>query len=137
MLSHKHKPTDRDEKERIRAAGGHVVFGRLFGDLAVSRGLGDPDYKMPLSDANFVSCEPHVTSAPLSHTQDDFLVLACDGLWDVLSYQDAVDLVGAGRDEGLSPTENGRRLARRALEKGSKDNVTAVVVYFNWGSGDQ
>jgi serine/threonine protein phosphatase PrpC len=110
VLSHKHKPTDKDEKERIRAAGGHVVFGRLFGDLAVSRSLGDPDYKKPLSEvrallidpprprthpvtharaqANYISAEPHVSATELLTDKDEFLIIGCDGVWDVVNYQE-------------------------------------------------
>ena len=41
LLSHKHSPTDEDEQERIKKLGGVVIYGRLFGSLAVSRSLGD------------------------------------------------------------------------------------------------
>jgi integrin-linked kinase-associated serine/threonine phosphatase 2C len=131
-LTVKHKPTEKEEKDRIRNAGGHVVFGRLFGDLAVSRSLGDPDYKLPLSDTNFVSSEPHVQRVDLSYEEDDFLILACDGLWDVVSYQLAVDLVGQCRDSNGSALQCSKLLGKTALDKGSKDNVTVVVVFFNW-----
>jgi len=132
VLSHKHKPTDKDEKERIRAAGGHVVFGRLFGDLAVSRSLGDPDYKQPLSEANYISAEPHVSANRLQIGKDEFLVIACDGLWDVISHQDALDAVAKARQSGQTPMEAAQSLAKQALEKGSKDNVTVIVTYFHW-----
>ncbi len=70
VLSHKHKPTDKDEKERIRAAGGHVVFGRLFGDLAVSRSLGDPDYKKPLSEVRVLLIDlPRPRTHPVTHAR--------------------------------------------------------------------
>jgi len=49
VMSYKHVPTDENEKLRISAAGGLVVFGRLFGSLAVSRSFGDRDYKVPPS----------------------------------------------------------------------------------------
>eukprot|EP01090_Pellita_catalonica_P005943 TRINITY_DN16149_c0_g1_i1.p1 TRINITY_DN16149_c0_g1~~TRINITY_DN16149_c0_g1_i1.p1 ORF type:complete len:471 (-),score=113.15 TRINITY_DN16149_c0_g1_i1:24-1436(-) len=128
----KHKPTEKAEKDRIKAQGGHVVFGRLFGDLAISRSLGDADYKKPLSDADFVSAEPYTSRVALSHTADDFLILACDGVWDKVSYQEAADLVGTSRDEGKKPAECAKALSDKALANGTKDNVTAIVVFFNW-----
>lgn len=134
VLSHKHKPTDKDEKERIRAAGGHVVFGRLFGDLAVSRSLGDPDYKKPLSEANYISAEPHVSATELLTDKDEFLIIGCDGVWDVVNYQEALDLVAGARQGGQTAGGAAQALVKRALEKGSKDNVTVVVVYFTWRS---
>ena len=51
QLSHKHKPTDNDEKERIKKLGGYVVLGRVMGSLAVARALGDKDFKKPFNNA--------------------------------------------------------------------------------------
>ncbi len=48
MSTRDHKPFDNDERDRIEAAGGHVFMRRVDGDLAVSRALGDFQYK----DAN-------------------------------------------------------------------------------------
>ena len=98
----------------------------------VSRSLGDPDYKKPISDADYISAEPHVGTYELSHLDDDFLILACDGVWDVLTYQHATELVGTSRDDGCSPEECARTLVQTALNKGSKDNITAVIIFFNW-----
>eukprot|EP01087_Luapelamoeba_hula_P003988 TRINITY_DN1395_c0_g1_i4.p1 TRINITY_DN1395_c0_g1~~TRINITY_DN1395_c0_g1_i4.p1 ORF type:complete len:353 (-),score=56.01 TRINITY_DN1395_c0_g1_i4:14-1072(-) len=134
LLSEKHKPNEKNEKERIRNAGGHVVFGRLFGDLAVSRSLGDPDYKKPLSEADFVSADPFIQKVELTPAEDDFVILACDGLWDVVSYQEAGEIVGASRDEGVDANACASLLVNTALEKGSKDNITVIVVYFHWNA---
>lgn len=64
---------------------GTVVFGRLFGDLGVSRAFGDKDYKVPAAAADYMSVEPHYRSVTLRPGEDEFFVLACDGLWDKMT----------------------------------------------------
>eukprot|EP01129_Flabellula_baltica_P010409 TRINITY_DN4395_c0_g1_i1.p1 TRINITY_DN4395_c0_g1~~TRINITY_DN4395_c0_g1_i1.p1 ORF type:complete len:492 (-),score=84.70 TRINITY_DN4395_c0_g1_i1:151-1626(-) len=83
-LSIDHKP--KDEKERIIEEGGIVCDGRVGGILAISRAIGDHG----LGDC--VTPKPSITTLPLSK-DDKFLILACDGVWDVLSDQEAVEYV--------------------------------------------
>jgi len=68
-ISEKHKPSFPEEKARIESAGGHVVFGRILGTLAVSRAFGDCDFKYPgnRGKAHFVS--------PIPYTKKVFLLL--------------------------------------------------------------
>jgi protein phosphatase 2C family protein 2/3 len=82
VLSQKHKPSDVNEKERIKKAGGHVVFGRVMGSLAVARALGDRDFKYPYNkaDGHFVSAEPFVDKLNIL-PEHEFLIISCDGLW--------------------------------------------------------
>jgi len=131
LLSKKHKPTDQEEKDRIKKAGGHVVFGRVMGSLAVARALGDRDFKFPFNKAegDFVSAEPYVTKIPIE-PEDDFLIVSCDGLWDKLSYESAVEFVAKCRNQGKSPEETAQLLVKDSLERGTLDNVTAIIVYF-------
>ena len=94
-LSHDHKPYNPKEKERIEAAGGQVKFNRVNGDLAVSRALGDFVYKRcATADAKeqAVTAFPEIISEARS-LQDEFIVLACDGIWDVMSSAEVVDKV--------------------------------------------
>eukprot|EP00475_Leptophrys_vorax_P035618 TRINITY_DN5891_c0_g1_i2.p1 TRINITY_DN5891_c0_g1~~TRINITY_DN5891_c0_g1_i2.p1 ORF type:complete len:464 (-),score=121.07 TRINITY_DN5891_c0_g1_i2:53-1444(-) len=89
-LSKDHKPQDEEETKRIQAEGGFVGnHGRVNGVLAVSRALGDHMLKP------YVSCDPHITTTRLK-TSDLFMIVACDGLWDVCTDQEAVDLVLQG-----------------------------------------
>lgn len=73
------------ERTRIFNAGGFVTGNRVNGDLAVSRAFGDFDYKtnreLP-SIAQQVSCEPDVRMIPRD-SLDNYLIFACDGIWDV------------------------------------------------------
>jgi len=131
LLSEKHKPSD--ERERIEAAGGHVIFGRVLGNLAVSRSLGDSDFKTPMNRAqgDWVSAVPFLREIQLT-PKNPFLIIACDGLWDKMTYQEAVDFIFQRKEEGRTPTEAAQLITQEALNKGSLDNITTVIVYFNW-----
>ena len=90
-LSYDHKPDLPDERSRIMKAGGDVSEGRVNGMLALSRAIGDFDYKgvAPPKDApaswyltnHMVTAYPDVVIKPL-HKDVEFIVLACDGIWD-------------------------------------------------------
>ena len=82
-----HKPALPMEKDRIVKAGGYVMMQRINGNLAVSRALGDFDYKKMTERGpceQMVSPEPDIFVRDREETQDEFLVLACDGVWDVM-----------------------------------------------------
>jgi len=132
-VTYKHKPNEAEERKRIEDAGGHVVFGRVLGSLAVSRAFGDGEFKVPRnkSEAHFVSNDPFLQVIPID--QDvPFMVVACDGLWDRCTYQEAVDFVENLRKTGSSPTDAAKQLVRKALEAGTLDNVSVIIVYFSW-----
>lgn len=101
-LSRDHKPDDPGELERIRAAGGSVAQGRVNGNLNLSRSLGDLTYKdARLAPARqMITAHPEVRRVPLEPT-DEFAVLACDGVWNVLTSQQVVDHVRSGLARGV------------------------------------
>ena len=122
-LSHDHKPDNPDETARIEANGGHVRYGRVNGNLAVSRALGDFDLK-PM-----VSCSPDFEIHMRNLDLDEMLIVACDGLWDVFSNEQAINDVRDIFAEGESDvTLVAEEMLDQSLMKGSKDNVTAIVV---------
>lgn len=131
QLTRDHKPGDASERERIRGAGGVVVnvqgIDRTMGVLSLSRALGDW-YARP-----FVSQEPETYQYALTG-KEDYLLLATDGLWDVLSNQDAADVVDRVRAErgptaGARPTPSlARAVVDEAVRRGSTDNITVVWV---------
>lgn len=131
VLVHKHKPTDDRERDRIIAAGAPVFRGRIFGKLAVSRALGDAEYKLPKTKANFVSNESYTACLDLNETHE-FIILACDGLWDKLTYQEAIDYVHEHLALGQNPQQISELIAQHSLDKGSKDNVTVIIVLLKW-----
>ena len=152
-LTHDHKATDPEEITRIQNSGGIMLRGRVLGVLAVARSLGDHGLK------EFVIGRPHLSStvvkieknrvhpgssddsdkneksAPL--TNGEFLIVACDGLWDVIEDQEAVNLVrdfvhdttsihsAKSRQEKVA-----RSLIDEALRRGSTDNITVIVYWL-------
>ncbi|CAD7694922.1 unnamed protein product [Ostreobium quekettii] len=132
-LSRDHKPDLEDEEARIRACGGEVLnYGgsRVMGVLAMSRALGDHW----LSDFG-ITAEPEVMLIEAS-PEDDFLILASDGLWDVLTDSEAVSLIrecfqraeASGADQQMCASLAGRVLIKAALHRGSRDNITVTIV---------
>eukprot|EP00696_Hemimastix_kukwesjijk_P004197 gnl/Hemi2/1516_TR538_c0_g1_i1.p1 gnl/Hemi2/1516_TR538_c0_g1~~gnl/Hemi2/1516_TR538_c0_g1_i1.p1 ORF type:complete len:344 (-),score=81.59 gnl/Hemi2/1516_TR538_c0_g1_i1:856-1887(-) len=88
-LSYDHKANDAQEAKRVVESGGFIVQDRVYGVLSVTRALGDHSMK------DVVVSDPFTTVTQLEPT-DSFLILACDGLWDVISDQDAVEFVLTG-----------------------------------------
>ncbi|MBA0594329.1 hypothetical protein Gorai_011238 [Gossypium raimondii] len=94
-LSRDHKPDLEAEKERILKAGGFIHAGRVNGSLNLSRAIGDMEFKqnklLP-AEKQTVSANPDINTVELCD-DDDFLVLACDGIWDCMSSQMLVDFI--------------------------------------------
>lgn len=107
-LSYDHKPYNEGEKARITAGGGYVDVGRVNGNLALSRGIGDFVFKknddLP-AEEQIVTCYPDVISHDLDYEKDEFVILACDGIWDCLSSQNCVECVRRGIYERKPFTE--------------------------------
>lgn len=114
-----HKPTHPDETRRIVTSGGFVVGGRVNGDLALSRAFGDHRLKprFPAADDVLVA-SPDVAILPW--TPGSHILLASDGLWDVLSSKEAAVVVAGG---GTAAD-----LLRIASSRGTADNVTVVLI---------
>jgi protein phosphatase PTC1 len=116
-LTYEHKGSDEEEAKRIVQCGGFIVQNRVNGILAVTRSLGDCAMK------DYVIGEPYTTDIKLEPT-DTHLILACDGLWDVCSDQEALGIVTAERDaESMS-----KKLLIHALKNGTTDNVSVMVI---------
>lgn len=106
-LTEDHKPTNDEEFSRIMKAGGFVADGRVNGSLNLSRALGDLEYKQVSSlppEEQMVTANPEIRSLRLTD-DDEFLILACDGIWDVLTNEDAVTFVRERLIKGLSPKQ--------------------------------
>lgn len=125
-LTEDHKPNREDEKARIEALGGQVIhYGcwRVNGNLAVSRAFGD------FSLYPYVIAKPEIKKVVLDE-QVEFLILACDGVWDVLSNQEAVDIARAELSKSGDCNKAAKTLVDKALIKGSTDNITVMLVCF-------
>lgn len=103
-LSEDHKPEDELERKRIEALGGHVANNRVNGQLAMSRAIGDYSYKQKTErgpEDQLVIAVPDVTKVDRT-AEDTFVVVACDGIFDVLSNQDLVTLISEEMKKGQS-----------------------------------
>mmetsp|Transcript_20699 Transcript_20699/g.57800 ORF Transcript_20699/g.57800 Transcript_20699/m.57800 type:complete len:655 (+) Transcript_20699:31-1995(+) len=137
QLSLDHKPDREDEEERITSAGGFVSFRRVLGRLAVSRAFGDEEYKVMSDQAigkPLVIADPEIRIEQLT-PQDEFLFMACDGLFDVFSSQEAVDFIHsrltAMPSNEQDPVRAVQDIVHEAIhERRSRDNVTALLVTF-------
>jgi serine/threonine protein phosphatase PrpC len=141
-LTHDHKPDDPVEYERILSMGGSVVWHgdvdrsgnpiegtgvyRVNGNLALSRALGDA------SEKPIVTAGPDLTRIEIIEGVDDFVVLATDGLWDVMYSEDVVGyvhaLLEAGEDIAIDDIPG--MLVEEALRRGSCDNITVLIVWL-------
>ena len=122
QLSNDHKPNEPTEKARIEKLGGKIEFDGIdwrINDLSLSRAFGDT-YAKP-----YVSHMPHIYNYKI-HPKDKFLIIACDGLWDVVSNQEANDFIMS-----LIYTNNSCNYAKELVEyaynRGSLDNITVIV----------
>ena len=114
-----HKANEQAEIKRIEAAGGFVRGKRVLGVLTVTRSFGDHTMK------NLVLARPF-TSAYRLTPEDDILLIACDGVWDVFSDQEAIDFVRTALAQGMENVANA--LVKQCLERGTTDNVTVLVI---------
>ena len=131
-LTKDHKPNWPEEKYRIEQLGGDIIFDGFdwrITDLSVSRAFGD------------ISAEPYVTNMPdvfkyKLTKHDTFIIIACDGLWDVMSNQDAVNFVIANcynikTNERINKHINiAKKLAEQAITNKSGDNITIIIVFL-------
>lgn len=96
-MSFDHKPLHKQEHDRITKAGGRVCSeGRVNLGLNLSRAIGDHAYKQnhELSDREqMITALPDIKKLTINPHEDEFMVLACDGIWDCLSNQKVVDFV--------------------------------------------
>ncbi|KAH9256637.1 hypothetical protein BASA81_005141 [Batrachochytrium salamandrivorans] len=128
-LSVDHKANHPFEVARILTRGGFVSRARAMGVLAVSRAVGDRDLKRT-SHAPVV-CDADVDSVALNPNTDEFLLIACDGLFDVMSSQQAVTFIRNRLAEGVHPNQVCELLAAEAInELQSMDNVSIVLITF-------
>lgn len=125
-----HKPTSANEIRRINEIGGSVEYGRVNGALALTRALGDLTYK--ISDDVYqdthsvVSTEVDILSI---YATPGILILASDGIWDVLTNNDVVSVVTKNSSGLVSNLDNiCKMLVTEAVTRGSTDNITVMAI---------
>jgi serine/threonine protein phosphatase PrpC len=121
-LTNDHKPTDRSELDALRGSGAFIQSGRLDSSLAVSRAIGD-------FQVDGLFRIPDLKGYDVG--EDDFrLVLACDGVFDVMDNEDVGGIVAECADVNAAAV----RVRNEAVVRGSGDNVSVIVVD---SSGDE
>ncbi|XP_010029573.2 probable protein phosphatase 2C 47 [Eucalyptus grandis] len=128
-LSRDHKPNCTSERLRIEKLGGVIYDGYLNGQLSVARALGDWHIKGSKGSKSPLSSEPELEELVLTE-EDEFLIIGCDGLWDVMSSQCAVTMVRRELMQHNNPEKCSRALVNEALQRNTCDNLTVVVVCF-------
>mmetsp|Transcript_35039 Transcript_35039/g.69241 ORF Transcript_35039/g.69241 Transcript_35039/m.69241 type:complete len:412 (+) Transcript_35039:48-1283(+) len=148
-LSCDHKPNNTREQRRIEAAGGFVkqiptnappgtrVQYRVNGELSLSRAIGDLKYKRrsDLKPEQQAICATPDLSVEERMPEDEFIVIACDGIWDVKTNKQVIDFVRSRLRKGTNITNILEELMDSCLTKDPKatnglgaDNMTAIVV---------
>ena len=122
-LSYDDRASDENEYNRIIKQGGVVFSGRVYGQLMLSRAFGDWELK------NYgVISEPHINIINIENS-DKYLIIATDGVWDVLEDNDVYELY---KDKNKNNTlEFCRDIIINSLDKGSMDNISCFVIGLN------
>ncbi|XP_045612486.2 probable protein phosphatase 2C T23F11.1 isoform X1 [Procambarus clarkii] len=135
-LSNDHKPSLASEQRRITAAGGWVELNRVNGNLALSRALGDFVFKkneLKSPEEQIVTACPDVITREISEDWE-FILLACDGIWDVMTNQEVVNFVRLRLSQGMEPEDVCEDLMTRCLAPDCQmgglgcDNMTVVLI---------
>ncbi|KAI3737858.1 hypothetical protein L2E82_27872 [Cichorium intybus] len=129
QMSQDHRPSYLEEKKRVEELGGYFEDGYLNGELAVTRALGDWHMKLPVGSNSPLIAKPEVSQTVLSE-DDEFMIIGCDGIWDVMSNQEAVGIVRRQLRKNNDPEMCARELVNQALRLDTGDNLTAIVVCF-------
>lgn len=128
-MSQDHRPSYLPERRRVEELGGQINLDYLNG-LSVTRALGDWEMKFPPGSSSPLIAEPDVQQAILTE-EDEFLIIGCDGIWDVMSSQYAVSLVRRGLRKHDNPEQCAKELVREALRLYTTDNLTVIVICFS------
>ncbi|KAG2588210.1 probable protein phosphatase 2C 2 [Panicum virgatum] len=128
-MSKDHRPTYDAERQRVIESGGYIEDGYLNGVLSVTRALCDWDMKLPQGSASPLIAEPEIRWTTLTE-DDEFLIIGCDGIWDVMTSQHAVSTVRKGLRRHDDPERCARELAMEAKRLETFDNLTVIVVCF-------
>jgi len=118
-LTEEHKASEPVEAKRITDGGGFIIHGRVNGQIIITRSLGDHLMK------EFIIGDPFTYHEKLTD-KDTWLIVACDGLWDVVEDQQAVDFVLENATSSAS--EISKKLLIKALQDGTTDNLSIMVV---------
>jgi serine/threonine protein phosphatase PrpC len=116
-MTRDHNAHDPEEVNRIEQSGGFLVRNRVLGVLAITRSMGDQVLK------DYVIAHPYIQQEEM--LSESFLIVACDGFWDVFTDQEAVNLVAGYGGEDVA-----QFLVEQAILRGTCDNLTVIVGFI-------
>ncbi|EAY05746.1 protein phosphatase 2C, putative [Trichomonas vaginalis G3] len=119
-LSYDHKATDQEEADKIAKIGGAVFGGRVLGVLAITRAIGDGELN------GYLIREP--TMNRLKRKDGMQLIIACDGVWDVMTDEEAARIVKTSNNTA----ESARKIKDTAVSRSTLDNVSVLVINLNY-----
>ena len=119
-LTYDHRADDPEEKKRILNSGGSVINGRVMGALMLSRAFGDFEFK-----SFGVKCDPYFHQIQIDlNEKNQFLIIACDGVWDVMDEDDIRQLIMfCNNSEELC-----KQIIKGSMKRGAWDNLSVFVV---------
>ncbi|CAJ1975589.1 unnamed protein product [Sphenostylis stenocarpa] len=132
-MSKDHRPNCANERTRVESLGGFIDDGYLNGQLGVTRAIGDwhlEGMKEMSERGGPLSAEPELKLMTLTK-EDEFLLIASDGIWDVFSSQNAVDFARRRLQEHNDEKLCCKEIVQEAMKRASTDNLTVVMVCFN------
>ena len=99
--------------------GGLIIIGRVGGQLAITRSIGDHALRR-----DGVICNPMIKRHVIRHT-DRWLIMATDGVWDSLNEKDVGEIIGHKEE---TAQKIAKQIVKMAIERGSKDNITCLAI---------
>jgi serine/threonine protein phosphatase PrpC len=121
QITKDHKCTTIEEVERIKKCGGIVFSNRVFGTLMLTRSFGDKEMKK-YGVISTPDCFCHKI-----REEDLYLIIASDGIWDAISEEEIMQMGG----DKLSSDDFSKKIVKLAIEKGSRDNISCIVIKLN------
>ena len=121
QITKDHKCNDPKEVERIKKNGGIVFNNRIFGTLMLTRSFGDKEMKK-YGVISTPECFCHKIK-----DEDLYIVIASDGVWDAVSEEEIMQMSG----EKYSSDEFSKKIVKLAIEKGTRDNISCIVIKLN------
>jgi len=115
-LSYDHKATDQIECEQVIKRGGSIYMDRVGGLLALTRSIGDGHL------GNAISCEPYLAHVKVK--PGSTLIIACDGVWDVMTDEEASKIALANNN----PATAARLIMEESIHRQTTDNVSVICI---------
>lgn len=118
-----HKVSNPAEENRVKKGGGSIINGRLAGNLLITRSLGDLD----LREYGLIST-PDIKESELF--KNKLIIIASDGIWDVIDREAVIKLIKNNTKRSIQ--ELGKVIAKEAVDRGSMDNISVVVLKISF-----